>query len=497
MPQEHVRTATLSRNSSGFKRELGQFLTPAPVAEFMASLFTGTQDEWRLLDAGAGVGALSAALLARICESTKPAKSVRVTAYELDASLIPKLRHTYEQAQQQCERLGIGFSANIINADFVECASEAIRRDLFARHNCRFNAAILNPPYRKINSNSHTRLLLRAAGIETSNLYAGFLALAAKLLGRSGELVAITPRSFCNGPYFRPFRQQFLEAMSLRQIHLFESRSAAFAQDAVLQENMIVHAVKCREKPSSVVLSFSSGKPGASIEYRSCEYTEVVAPHDPASFIHLVTDKSEIGIREQIASLSASLPDLGLNVSTGRVVDFRASKFLRQRPDERTVPLIRPCHFSTGVVQWPSTRERKPCAILDLEPTRSLLVPRGFYVLVKRFSAKEERRRIVASVYDPSRLKSVRVGFENHLNYFHGSGRGLDEDLAWGLATFLNSTAVDSYFRHFSGHTQVNATDLRSLRYPTQKQLATLGAKSRIVKLDQSSLDHLVCAELF
>jgi adenine-specific DNA-methyltransferase len=497
MPQEHILSPTNSTSQKGVKRALGQFLTPAPIADFMASLFSGTRREWKLLDAGAGAGALSAALVSRICESAEPASSIRVTAYELDASLIPKLRHAYEHIQKKCERYGIDFSANILNADFIECASEAIRRDLFSRHNCMFNSVILNPPYRKINSNSRTRQLLRAAGIETSNLYAGFLALATKLLSTSGELVAITPRSFCNGPYFRPFRQQFLETMSLRQIHVFESRSAAFSRDAVLQENVIVHAVKCREKPRSIILSVSSGKPEASVESRSCNYSEVVAPHDPASFIHLVTDRTEVLIREQIASLPASSSDLGLSVSTGRVVDFRATQFLRQRPEKRTVPLIRPCHFDRGVVQWPATRERKPCAILDVESTFDLLVPRGFYVLVKRFSAKEERRRIVASVYDPSQMRSARVGFENHLNYFHANGQGFDGDLAKGLATFLNSTAVDLYFRHFSGHTQVNATDLRSIKYPARKLLMTLGAKVRNVSLDQSTLDNLVRTEFF
>jgi len=48
-------------------------------------------------------------------------------------------------------------------------------------------------------------------------------------------------------------------------------------------------------------------------------------------------------------------------------------------------------------------------------------------------------------------------------------------DLARGLAAFLNSTVADSYFRQFNGHTQVNATDLRSFRYPSVAQLATIG----------------------
>src|SRR5690348_7672821 len=46
---------------------LGQFLTPAPVARLMASLFQASERELRILDAGAGVGSLSAALVAELC----------------------------------------------------------------------------------------------------------------------------------------------------------------------------------------------------------------------------------------------------------------------------------------------------------------------------------------------------------------------------------------------------------------------------------------------
>ncbi|MDM9379865.1 Eco57I restriction-modification methylase domain-containing protein [Chlorogloeopsis sp. ULAP01] len=74
-----------------------------------------------------------------------------------------------------------------------------------------FTHAILNPPYLKINAHSQVRKLLRAIGLETSNLYTGFMAATAKLLKSGGEFVAITPRTFCNGTYFRNFRKMFLE----------------------------------------------------------------------------------------------------------------------------------------------------------------------------------------------------------------------------------------------------------------------------------------------
>jgi adenine-specific DNA-methyltransferase len=64
--------------------------------------------------------------------------------------------------------------------------------------------------------------------------------------------------------------------------------------------------------------------------------------------------------------------------------------------------------------------------------------------------------------------------------------------VAKGLTAFLNSTLVDSYFRQFSGHTQVNATDLRSLRYPAWEKLVALGRRVGASFPAQDELDRLV-----
>ena len=111
---------------------------------------------------------------------------------------------------------------------------------------------------------------------------------------------------------------------------------------------------------------------------------------------------------------------------------------------------------------------------------------------MKRFTAKEERRRVVAAVYDSAAVAPGPVAFENHLNYYHDGGCGLSLDLARGLAAFLNSTLVDSYFRQFNGHTQVNATDLRSLPYPPRDTLERLGQLVGARVADQELVDSLV-----
>jgi adenine-specific DNA-methyltransferase len=128
--------------------------------------------------------------------------------------------------------------------------------------------------------------------------------------------------------------------------------------------------------------------------------------------------------------------------------------------------------------------------------TGKWLFPSGWYTLTRRFSSKEEKRRIVATVFDPGRVPGERIGFENHINLFHDGRKGLPSALAKGLALFLNSTLLDDYFRQFSGHTQVNATDLRMLRYPQREQLEEWGRAVGDKFPSQEEIDNLVEKEL-
>jgi adenine-specific DNA-methyltransferase len=482
------------------KAALGQFLTPAPIARFMASLFTFPAPTLHILDAGAGVGSLFAACVAEICRREDRPERISVTAYEVDPLLLESLHHSIGICQQACQHVGILFDGEIVPQDFIETGVELLEGSLCALDNERpkFNCAILNPPYKKIQTQSKERKLLKRVGIESSNIYAGFLALAARLLDPCGELVAITPRSFCNGPYFRRFRKHFLQTMSLRHLHIFEQRNKAFRDDDVLQENIVLHAVKGQQQPEKVRISSSTHHEDDLVLVHEVAYAHVVHTDDPESFIRIVQDHVEERIAQSMARFQTSLQELGLSVSTGRVVDFRASDFLRPNwePGQATIPLLFPTHVGYGVVRWPKSDAKKPGALVDTEQTKGLQVPNEHYVLVKRFSAKEEKKRIVAAVYEPLDRAGAAVGFENHLNYFHQSNRGLPPLLARGLAAYLNSTLVDAYFRQFNGHTQVNATDLRNLKYPTRAQLEALGKSIPLPFPTQNILDTFIREEL-
>ncbi len=473
------------------RSEFGQFMTPPPTARLMASMFQAKGDELTLLDAGAGVGSLLAAFISEISARSDKPRTIEVTAYEIDPTMIGYLRRTFDHCLTACQSNGIAAKLDLIEGDFIEEGISQLRQEMFVPVN-RFNCAILNPPYKKINSASGTRSSLREIGIETSNLYTAFLSVVLKLLEPGGELVAITPRSFCNGPYFKPFRKLLLETMALNRIHIFESRQSTFKDDDVLQENVIFYAIKGEVKRENVTITSSSGPDDQFVELRELPYENLVNPKDPEYFIHIVSDEIGASVAEQIGRLYWSLEAHDVEVSTGRVVDFRADEFLCPMSAPGTVPLIYPRNFENGFVVWPKLGSKKSENIADLPETRELLVPKGTYVVVKRFSAKEEARRVVAAVYDPNRIGADQVGFENHINYFHRRGAGLPPLLALGLTAFLNSTLVDLYFRQFSGHTQVNAADLRNLKYPSRSQLEALGSMVSDVFPPQEILDGYV-----
>ena len=448
------------------KGVLGQFMTPFKIAEFMASLFTNKTNAV-LLDAGAGIGSLTIA-------ASKVLQFARVDAWEVDPVMQSYL-------QSNLEDLSTPFQ--IHKNDFIHDSIDRIQFDAGGK----FTHAILNPPYKKISANSEHRQSLRNVGIETVNLYTAFLALTILQMENNGEIVVIIPRSFCNGPYYRPFRELMLAKCAIDHIHIFESRSKAFKDDEVLQENIILKLTRGKSQ-GQVSLSFSEDSTFEGFHKRDVDFFRIVKPNDKESFIHIPTEEEQLSTE----LFSHELSELMLEVCTGPVVDFRLKEWWSQSPQPGTVPLLYPHHFSKDGFKFPK-EHKKPNALLRAPEVDKWLMEEGVYVIVKRFSAKEERRRVVAYLVTPEDTQSALVGFENHWNVFHYKKHGLDRLVANGLTCFLNSTILDSYFRVFSGHTQVNATDLRNMAYPSLEQLKILGSKYHGL-MSQEEIDNLVAS---
>ena len=488
--EQHRKDAVDALDASTRSR-LGQYFTPLQAATLLTSLPRIPQSgSIRILDAGAGSGALTAAFVARVIREA-PQLKLEIVAVEMDHHAVPFLELTLLDCKTIAAANGVAIATEVVLGDFIELST-----DLLSPHRARlhgFDFVILNPPYRKLAASSSHRKAVAAEGADCPNLYAAFLTLGAQALVDGGQLVAITPRSFANGTYFRQFRKFFLNCVALDQVHLFESRSSIFGDAGVLQENVIISTTR-GTSPKQVTISNSVAHTDTPTS-RVAEYSEIVHPKDPDYVVHLSVEHDDAELARQMTARLGVLGNLDVSVSTGKVVDFRMKTHLRENPTDTCAPLVYPGNARSGEIEWPRAI-RKPQNLHVDDHSRALLLPRGHYVLVKRFSSKEERRRIVAAVWDPSVYTQPFVAFENHLNVFHANNHGLDRLLAIGLCIWLNSSIVDRLFRIFSGHTQVNAGDLRGLPFPSVSELKELGGDKTEKRPPQELIDTLVAQVL-
>ncbi len=462
--------------SADERKNRGHFGTPPVIAQAMAAMLGAFEKSRkkpvRVLDAGAGVGTLSAAICQRILQQ-KSAFRLSFELWENDPKLIPLLERTMANCQKSLEADGHTMEFIIRPADFI---LENTQKDLFqCGPEPSFDVAILNPPYFKLRKDSvHAQAMTHVIHGQP-NIYALFMAVAADLLLPGGELVAITPRSYFNGPYFKRFRKWFFDRLAARQIHIFESRTDAFKDDEVLQENVILKAQKGGET-SDVILSTSKGRDFAQVERSLIPYDRIIDNGNGDYIVRVATSSIENEIVERIDSLTNRFRSIGYAISTGPVVTFRATEFLRNERGSDTAPLLWMHNVRPFVTQFPP-KNGKPLHIEVSNESKRLLVPAKNYVLLKRFTAKEEKRRLVAGIVTEADCYSEWVGLENHLNYVYRSGSELSPDEAFGLAAYFNSSIVDRYFRAISGNTQVNATEIRGMPVPDIDSLIQIGER--------------------
>lgn len=465
-------------------RSLGQVFTPPAIARFLASLLPTPGASLRLLDPGAGTGILAAAVCERVL-GLRRRRRVHIEAFELDSGLRPSLRSTLDRCMSALSAAGHAPTYAIQEGDFVlKAGQESVEQGLFVGTSApalvRFDAVVMNPPYSKISSESEHAAVARQLFGSHPNTYSLFMALGLASLRPGGTLVSITPRSFCNGPYFRSFREFLLSSLSIGRLHAFRSRSATFRAADVLQESIVLSGTRQPNQEKRVVVSVSEGAEVTSCTTTTLPVDRVIARMGSDSIIRIAETAEDSLVLNLVKRWPHRLEDLGLRVSTGPVVHFRCLELLTDLDGPRTTPLLWPHNVSPYCTQWPIEKRGKAKRIELSERSRRLLVDPVNMVLIRRFSAKEERRRLTAAALLPRELGwQQSIGIENHLNYLVHSSRELTADEAFGIAAILNSVLMDTFFRALSGSTQVNATELRALPMPDLVEVARIGRAVR------------------
>lgn len=469
------------------RKEYGQFFTSKETARFMAGLFSmpANKTEISILDPGAGSGILSAALLERL-QSVRMLQKIYLTCYETDEKIIQLLRSNLEWI---CLQSVVPLEYQIISENYI--LSQALEYNHMIGANpapIKFDMVIGNPPYMKVSKDAPEAKSMPDICYGAPNLYFLFAGMSLFNTKEYGELVYIIPRSWTSGAYFKKFRQEFLQKGVLEHIHLFVSRDKVFEQEDVLQETIIIKVRKTCLRPQRVRITTtqSSGDFSNKTEF-DVLYDTVISGKD--TYVYLVTSEEEIDILNQLNRWNNTLPSIGLKMKTGLTVDFRNREALRDTAESGAVPLFFAQHIQDGKVMFPTGKEHEYLVTNQ----SGLLQQNTNYLFVKRFTAKEERRRLQCGVYLSKKNPTYKkISTQNKINFICGL-QELSECIVYGLYVLFNSTLYDCYYRILNGSTQVNSTEINSMPVPPMSIIEAMGKELiRVKDMSEKSCDNIL-----
>lgn len=471
----------------------GQFFTPLETAKFMASMFDMTELKLKcgsriyVLDPGAGTGILAVALIERlisVCQNIK----ISLTCYETDRDVLPLLRSNLEYAKEKYPDI---IDYKILEEDYIISQSEDFNGNIFAcKNSLKYDFIIANPPYLKVSKEHPAALAMSKVVRGAPNLYFLFAAMSLFNLKDNAEMVYIIPRSWTSGAYFEAFRHYLLTCGRIERAHLFISRDKVFNSDEILQEVIIIKLRRTQRTPDNVLITSSGGGDFKILTQLTLPYDNLVSGKN--LYVYLPASLEEVDVIKKINRYYLTFPDEGLKMKTGLVVDFRQINKLRQFPGEHVLPLFYSQHIKDGRVNHQSSGNKYDW-ITDNAP--ALIQENKNYVFVKRFTSKEEKRRLQCGVYTPSDFKQYKyIATHNKINFIDKiDGGDMDLQTAYGVYALLNSTLFDVYYRILNGSTQVNSSEINNIPVPPLCIIKKIGREIINTKdLSTCSCDRII-----
>lgn len=451
------------------RKKYGQFFTSKETAVFMAGLFDVPKgiDELHILDAGAGSGILTLALIDKLQNETE-IKQISITCYETDPNIVDLLRNNLDYA---CNNSIVKIEYELRTDNYI--LSQLLEYNEMLGANPKpqkYDLIIGNPPYMKVGKDAPEAQAMPDVCYGAPNLYFLFASMGVFDLAPDGEMVYIIPRSWTSGAYFKNFRQKLLKECALEHMHLFGSRDKVFDHESVLQETMIIKIRKTQSKPETITVTTTQSN------FDFSDMTTFDAPYNIVvsgehSYVFLVTNEREVKTLELLSSWQNTLPSIGLKMKTGLTVDFRNREALRDQKEEQAVPLFYSQHIQNGKVLFPIGKEHE----YIVTEQSGLLQENANYLFVKRFTAKEEHRRLQCGVYLASKHPEYsQISTQNKINFIGGLSE-LSECVVYGLYVLFNSTMYDCYYRILNGSTQVNSTEINSMPVPPLESIELMG----------------------
>lgn len=459
------------------RKKYGQFFTNYSTAEFMASLFCFdlSKSEIHILDAGAGTGILSAAVVDRLEQEGYNGK-IHLTCYENDEKVLPIL----------CDNLNVLHSTyNVEYTIIVEnyITSQSFGIDLLSPKKAElYDYIIGNPPYLKIPKDAAEAKIMESVCYGAPNMYFLFWAMSINNLKDEHELVYIVPRSWTSGAYFKKFRQYLFKHCVITDIHLFDSRNKVFDKEPVLQETIIIKLKKTKIIPSYINITSSSTSDFTDMATFHAPYQTVVSQNQ---FVYLVTNESDARILNTVNRFKQTLSEMNMRMHTGLIVDFRTREVLRDKLEEGAYPLFYSQHIKSGQVVWPLGKEGEVIKTTK----KNFLQENSDFLMIKRFTSKEEERRLQCGIYLKQNYSQFKfISTQNKINFIKCDS----PCITYGLYVLFNSSLYDSYYRILNGSTQVNSTEINQMPIPDRTVIECMGNELMHKNLSVSNCNQIL-----
>jgi adenine-specific DNA-methyltransferase len=448
------------------KNVYSQYFSEDAIAKQMSSMLNISNGAV-IGDHGAGTGILGAAVIAKtITDLPVSSQPLVLKAYEIDELLHSTFYNCIEHLNSFASKQWAPTPKVSLKKDFTEIAPDLIS----GTQKALLDAVIVNPPYMKLNQSTPLAKLMKENVVSTPNIYVVFLVLSIMLLKDKGEMVAIVPRSFCSGDYFKNFRVWLKEQGCIDWFVRYKRRSNLFKGDNVLQENVTFHFIKGIKQQKFVRISLCESPEKPAINESYVDSNDVM-PTD-SSYFFLPGDDKELEALHTIRKQPYCTKDWKMNISTGKLEDCRVQDSLyEEAPSCEWVPVIYSQHWQRGCtdLNWDSKECKKPKFLAINDKTKSKLIPRGNYILIKRISSNDDRsgRCHVCVVTEESELKGELWAIDNHIQVIRGDKNyPFTPEEAKALGAYLMSETIDHVLKLVSGTTQINKNDLLQLKYP-------------------------------
>ena len=275
-----------------------------------------------VLDAGAGTGILSAAIVEKICKDGKDTvKQIFLTCYETDEELIPALKDNLERVRKKCRHdYKIKLKVEISSESFLVACADAYRDTLFNDQIKKFDIIVTNPPEEVLDKETAEAAIYSDVCAKDADTTVLFTALSSVLLKEGGQICALLPTKTAYNASLAKFRRVLLSRVYIERLHVFAKKAKAkYAADPT--KKSMIFKFRLGEAPENITVSssYDDGSLENIILLPDFKYDYIVRGADKN--VVLVKNNDELEILNYVESQPETLSSLGLTMKTGLTLE--------------------------------------------------------------------------------------------------------------------------------------------------------------------------------